>query len=317
MNGKALSRSHSAETSELHEQFNVFLQHLAHVKRLSPHTVSAYRRDLESLSQACVEWQVARSEDIAETHVRQWIAAGHRKGLAPNSLQRRLSALRAYFEWRSRESGERRNPAVAVQAPRKKRRLPSTLDADQVNALLNQRSEEPLMLRDLAIAELFYSSGLRLAELRAIDLADLDRSQRLITVTGKGNKTRVLPVGKTALGALDRYLPHRASPSDADAEHAVFLSQRGKRLSERSIQARLRHLSKQSGLGQDVHPHMLRHSFASHMLESSGDLRAVQELLGHSDIATTQIYTHLDFQHLARVYDDAHPRAKKTKASKR
>ncbi|GAB5415528.1 MAG: tyrosine recombinase XerC [Congregibacter sp.] len=306
-----------AATSPLEEQFHLFLSYLSHVKRLSGHTVSAYRRDLHSLVELCANWSITSSDELGETHVRQWIAAGHRKGLAANSLQRRLSALRAFYEWRSRDTGERRNPAVAVQAPRKKRRLPATLEADQIAALLNQQSDDPLILRDLAIAELFYSSGLRLAELRVIDLQDLDRAQKLIVVTGKGNKTRILPVGKAALAALDRYLPHRSAPATADAEQALFLSQRGARLSERSIQARLQRLSRQSGLGRDIHPHMLRHSFASHMLESSGDLRAVQELLGHSDIATTQIYTHLDFQHLASVYDKAHPRAKKAKTGKR
>ncbi len=245
--------------------------------------------------------------------MRQWLAQGHRTGLAPNSLQRRLSALRAYFEWESSDTGQRRNPALAVQAPRKRRKLPGTLEADQVGAYLRADANDPLQLRDLAMAELFYSSGLRLAELRAVDVHDIDRSQSLISVTGKGSKTRTVPVGRAAIAAIDAYLPHRVTPSSSADENALFVSGRGRRISERSIQSRVQLLAERNGLGRDVHPHMLRHSFASHLLESSGDLRAVQELLGHSDISTTQIYTHLDFQHLAKVYDGAHPRARKQK----
>lgn len=290
-----------------------FLIYLRDVRRLSQHTVAAYRSDLASFRRHCDSLDINHGNKVEESHVRQWLASDHRKGLAPNSLQRRLSALRAYYQWESRETGHRRNPALSVQAPRKRRKLPGTLEADQVAAYLSTQGDDPLLLRDLAMAELFYSSGLRLSELRAVEIRDLDRAQQLITVIGKGQKMRTVPVGRPAITAIDAYMPLRATAANEDAARALFLSSRGKRISERSIQSRIQLLAKRSGLGRDVHPHMLRHSFASHMLESSGDLRAVQELLGHSDISTTQIYTHLDFQHLAKIYDGAHPRARRRK----
>lgn len=307
-----MTNAASAKASGLEQRTTAFLEYLRSVRRFSAHTVTAYRRDLTNFEAFCRDQDLHTCRDVQEAHVRQWLAQGHRTGLAPNSLQRRLSALRAYFEWESSDTGKRRNPALAVQAPRKRRKLPGTLEADQVGVYLRADSEDPLQLRDLAMAELFYSSGLRLAELRAVNLHDIDRSQSLISVTGKGSKTRTVPVGRAAINAIDAYLPHRPLPSDSN-DKALFVSSRGTRISERSIQSRIQLLAKRNGLGRDVHPHMLRHSFASHLLESSGDLRAVQELLGHSDISTTQIYTHLDFQHLAKVYDSAHPRAHKKK----
>ena len=303
---------------DLNREILDFLDYLTDVRRLSEHTIQAYRRDLEDFERACEARSVTASGAVRESHVRQWLAEGHRRGLAPSTQQRRLSALRSFFQWRSRTSGNRHNPAVAVQAPRRRRTLPRTLEADEVGGLLRKPDEDdPLLLRDLAIAELLYSSGLRLAELRAVDLDDIDRSQRLLVVTGKGRKTRAVPVGRAAIDAIDAYLPERPEPSSEDAQRALFLSSRGRRLSARSIQTRLQNLARRAGVGRDVHPHMLRHSFASHLLESSGDLRAVQELLGHSDISTTQIYTHLDFQHLARVYDRAHPRAARRSPAKK
>lgn len=298
-------------TKLLDEQCRAFLVWLEAVRRLSPHTVAAYRRDLETFVDFCSEAGVANARAVREAHVRQWLARAHRRGLAPGSQQRRLSALRAFFRWENREGGVRHNPAAAVQSPRKRRSLPRTLEADEIGVYLRGGDEGPLLLRDTAIAELFYSSGLRLAELHAVDLDDIDRGQRLITVTGKGRKVRIVPVGRMALAAIDAWLPLRPEPSNDDARRALFLSTRGTRLSPRSIQLRLRELARHRGLGRDVHPHMLRHSFASHLLESSADLRAVQELLGHSDISTTQIYTHLDFQHLAKIYDATHPRARR------
>ncbi|MBT3411162.1 MAG: tyrosine recombinase XerC, partial [Halieaceae bacterium] len=194
------------------------------------------------------------------------------------------------------------------------RKLPKTLDADQVDRYLMFEDDSPTALRDHAMAELFYSSGLRLAELNSVNINDIDRGSRLLTVTGKGNKTRTVPVGSAALKAIDKWLTVRPDiAADEDASVALFTSNRGQRISVRNIQARLKLQGRKAGMRQDVHPHMLRHSFASHMLESSGDLRAVQELLGHANISTTQIYTHLDFQHLAKVYDAAHPRAKRRK----
>ncbi|WOJ97863.1 tyrosine recombinase XerC [Congregibacter brevis] len=303
----------ASQAASLEQRSAAFLEYLRSVRRLSPHTVAAYRRDLNNFLTFSQEQSLRLCHEVQESHVRQWLAQGHRRGLAPNSLQRQLSALRAYFQWESKDTGERRNPALAVQAPRKRRKLPGTLEADQVGQYLRADADDPLQLRDLAMAELFYSSGLRLAELRAVNIHDIDRGQNLISVTGKGSKTRTVPVGGAAIAAIDTYLPHRpAISSDAD-ENALFISSLGRRISERSIQARVQLLAERNGLGRDVHPHMLRHSFASHLLESSGDLRAVQELLGHSDISTTQIYTHLDFQHLAKVYDGAHPRARKLK----
>lgn len=306
-----ISSRAAPSNSRLSQRITQFLDYLTNVRRLSRHTIAAYRRDLAGFSAHCSSCDVDAGERVEESHVRDWLASDHRKGMAPNSLQRRLSALRAYFQWESRDTGHRRNPAQSVQAPRNRRKLPSTLEADQVSAYLSAGDGDPLSLRDLAMAELLYSSGLRLAELRAVDIDDLDQPQGLITVTGKGNKTRTVPVGRAALSAIAAYLPLRPTPSTSDAQRALFLSSRGQRISSRSIQSRIQRLAQKKGLGRNVHPHMLRHSFASHMLESSGDLRAVQELLGHSDISTTQIYTHLDFQHLAKVYDQAHPRANK------
>lgn len=288
-----------------------FLTYLREVRQLSRHTLDGYARDLAGLGDALAQQGVYRPEGIDEAHIRAWVAAMHRRGLAGNSIQRALSAARSLFVYLGREAGFPRNPAAAVAAPRSGRRLPRTLDPDQLEHYLRFPGDSALAARDRAIAELFYSSGLRLAELVGLDVDDVDRQQRLVTVTGKGSKTRTVPVGGVALDALEGWLVRRPSlVADRDAGRALFISRLGRRISVRSIQTRLRLQGRRSGMRQDVHPHMLRHSFASHMLESSGDLRAVQELLGHSNIGTTQIYTHLDFQHLARVYDAAHPRAR-------
>ncbi len=293
-----------------------FLDYLRDVRQLSTHTVSNYRRDLDSLRDYCQGKNKNDADQVVEADIRHWVSQMHRRGLAGSSIQRSLSAARSFFNYLGREKGRPRNPAASVQAPRKPRKLPKTLDADQVDKYLRFPEDSPLARRDRAIAELFYSSGLRLAELVAVDIDDIDRQSQLLTVTGKGNKTRTVPVGTMALEAIDRWLevrPHTAA--DGDSSHALFTSSRGQRISLRNIQARLKLQGRKAGMHQDVHPHMLRHSFASHMLESSGDLRAVQELLGHANISTTQIYTHLDFQHLAKVYDAAHPRAKRRKDS--
>lgn len=289
-----------------------FLDYQRDVRQLSHHTLSNYARDLERFRRHCHEHRIDDLARVREVDVRQWAGGLHRSGLAPASIQRALSAVRALFRhWAERDSSLN-NPAAAVRAPRRPRKLPRNLDADQVGALLNQSSDDPLELRDLAMAELLYSSGLRLAELVAANLADLNRADRIITVTGKGQKTRTVPVGGAALTALDRWLACRPLGRETLTPDApLFVTQRGSRIGARSVQARLKRLASHSALGLDLHPHMLRHSFASHLLESSGDLRAVQELLGHANISTTQIYTHLDFQHLAKVYDAAHPRARK------
>lgn len=262
----------------------------------------------------CQNHNIHQADKIVEADIRQWASQLHRRGLAGGSIQRTLSASRSFFNYLGKQAGFPRNPAASVQAPRKPRKLPRTLDTDQVNHYLKFEDDSPLIRRDRAMAELFYSSGLRLAELAAIDVSDLDAGSRLITVTGKGNKTRTVPVGGPALDAIASWLEVKPEVADnEDCALAMFISRHGRRISVRSIQTRLKLQGRRAGMPQDVHPHMLRHSFASHMLESSGDLRAVQELLGHANIATTQIYTHLDFQHLAKVYDAAHPRAKRRK----
>jgi integrase/recombinase XerC len=291
-----------------------FIDYLRDVRQLSPHTLSNYQRDLASLQRYCEEHNRQSAEQLVEADIRTWVSQLHRRGLAGSSIQRSLSAVRSFFHYLGREQGRPRNPAASVQAPRRPRKLPKTLDADQMNKYLSFDEDSVIARRDRAITELFYSSGLRLAELVAVDINDIDPHSKLLTVTGKGNKTRTVPVGSMALQAIERWLQVRPDDSaDEDGAAALFTSNRGQRISLRNIQARLKVQGRKSGMLQDVHPHMLRHSFASHMLESSGDLRAVQELLGHANISTTQIYTHLDFQHLAKVYDAAHPRAKRRK----
>ncbi len=297
------------EATPLQVATEAFIRYLREVRQLSPHTVSNYQRDLAGLERFCTDRGRTDPARLHESDIRAWVSQLRRQGLASSSIQRALSALRSFFNYLGREQGHTRNPAAAVQAPRQPRRLPRALDTDQVNRYLQFSGDDLTARRDSAMAELFYSSGLRLAELAAINLGDIDRHEQLLTVTGKGRKTRTVPVGSVALAALDRWLEVRP----ASADRALFLSRRGTRVSARTIQDRLRLQGRRAGMYQDVHPHMLRHSFASHMLESSGDLRAVQELLGHANIATTQIYTHLDFQHLAKVYDAAHPRARRRK----
>ncbi len=292
-----------------HQQLDAFLRHLAHERRLSPHTLAAYRRDLEDfLDFAAPEnWTAVREADL-----RAYLSARHREGLAPPTLQRRLSALRTLFRWLAREKVIRRDPTTGLRAPRHRRRLPATLEVDQVNALLDDHGDDPLARRDQAIMELFYSSGLRLAELTGLDLGDLDLTEGLVQVTGKGRKTRRVPVGRKAREALSRWLAVRGRLAAGD-EPALFVSRHGRRIAPRTVQQRLAEHGRRRGTPGRVHPHLLRHAFATHLLESSGDLRAVQELLGHASLGTTQIYTHLDFQHLAQVYDQAHPRAKRRK----
>ena len=289
-----------------------FLTHLRAERRLSPHTCSAYARDLARLQGFCATQAIAAWPAVASEHARAYCAALHRQGMSGKSIQRLLSGARAFYRYLVREGRAQHNPFVGVRAPRSAKRLPKVLAPDQVGALLNIAGDDPAALRDRALLELFYSSGLRLSELTNLNCVDLDLRAGLVRVIGKGAKAREVPVGRYALAALAAWLKHRATLAAA-GEGAVFIGARGHRLSARAIQLRVRACAQRQALGVHVHPHMLRHSFASHLLESSGDLRAVQELLGHADIATTQIYTHLDFQHLAKVYDRAHPRARKQK----
>jgi len=287
-----------------------FLDHLRYERRLSKRTLQAYQRDLTQLQNWAQEQALTQAQDFSQAHVRQYIAQRRRKGLAAKSLQRELSTLRSFFNYLLREAQIDNNPAQGIRAPKADRKLPDTLDIDQIAHLLDAPLESDIEKRDRAIMELLYSSGLRLAELISINLNDIDLRDGSLTVTGKGNKTRNLPVGRKAIQALNIWLPIRHLWAH-EIEQALFVSQRGTRLGARSVQQRLALAARQHGLNSKLHPHQLRHSFASHMLQSSGDLRAVQELLGHADISTTQIYTHLDFQHLAQVYDKTHPRAKK------
>lgn len=290
-----------------------YLRHLRVERQASPHTVSSYARDLQAVSASAAERGIADWMALEAKDVRAIIAAQHREGISGRSLARRLSAIRGLYNHLMRHDMAARNPAQDILAPKDRKALPATLDPDEVSRLLAQNLNDPMICRDLAMFELMYSSGLRLAELVGIDLADLDLSVGQVRVTGKGNKTRDLPVGEHAVGAINKWLVYRRSMPGAD-ERAVFLSSRGKRIAPRTVQMRLKKLAESQGLDRDCYPHMLRHSFASHLLESSGDLRAVQELLGHADISTTQIYTHLDFQHLAQVYDESHPRARRERA---
>lgn len=287
-----------------------FLDRLRYERQLSPHTLEAYQRDLNGFADFLANQAVAGLKQIDEQHIRGFLAWRHRQGIQAKSLQRQLAAIRTFFNFLLKEGQAGYNPARDVQAPKVTRKLPTTLDVDQTSQLLEIKAADPLAIRDRAILELFYSSGLRLSELVNLDMPDIDLPEAMIQVTGKGNKTRRLPVGRKAVSAIQDWLKIRRDYLNGE-QNALFVSRRGTRLSARSIQKRMRDRAIKQGIDIPVHPHMLRHSFASHLLESSGDLRAVQELLGHADISTTQIYTHLDFQHLARVYDAAHPRAKK------
>lgn len=287
-----------------------FFVYLKNERGLSARTLTAYQRDLGSLLQFLDAEEIDRPEQVTQHHIRAFIAQRHRQGLGGKSLQRLLSAVRSFYRWMLREGLAEHNPATPVKAPKSPRHLPATIDADSIGQLLDIPCDTPLAIRDKAIMELFYSSGLRLSELAGLRWEQLDLVSGMVTVTGKGNRTRMVPVGRMASKALLEWQKHRGEFASFE-QPFVFVSQRGTPIANRTIQARIRYWAKRQGIPQNIYPHLLRHSFASHMLESSGDLRGVQELLGHADISTTQIYTHLDFQHLAKVYDKAHPRAKK------
>jgi integrase/recombinase XerC len=294
-------------------QVDDWLGRLADERHASPHTVAAYRRDLAKLLYFMQAQQLASFDALDANRMRAFVAAEHRAGLAPKSLQRLLSSCRSLFRQLRREGLLAADPMLGVRGPKVRRKLPQVLDVDEATALVEVDSGGKLAVRDRAMLELFYSSGLRLSELVGLRWIDLDLDGGEVRVVGKGSKTRVLPVGRHAIAAL-RAL---ASAQGMAADSPVFRGRAGAAINPRTVQLRLKTLALQQGSPRHVHPHLLRHTFASHMLESSGDLRAVQELLGHADIATTQIYTHLDFQHLAKVYDAAHPRAKSKAVSKR
>jgi len=288
-----------------------FIGFLQREKRYSPHTLTGYRRDLRNLQDWLQQQKIAQWNDVTHKQIRRFIAQRHALGIQGRSLQRQLSAIRAFYRYRQRTGKATTNPAEDIPTPKQAQRLPKSLDNESLERLLNIPGDEPLTLRDRAIMELLYSSGLRLAEIAALNLADLDLQSGLVDIKkGKGSKQRLVPVGTKAKEAIQAWLKARVLLLKQE-ESAVFISQRGSRLSHRAIQQRLTHWAKKQGLDQHVYPHRLRHAFASHLLESSGDIRAVQELLGHANISTTQVYTHLDFQHLAEVYDQAHPRARR------
>ncbi len=291
------------------KEIDAFITHLKMERRLSPLTCSNYQRDLEKLAAWCDANDLARWKHLDEGHIRNYSASCYRGGLSARSIQRRLSAARSFFRYLLRERRVERNPVTSVSAPKSKKRLPGNLDADRMARLLDIRGKGPLVTRDRAILELFYSSGLRLAELTGLNLLDLDLADRVVRVTGKGNKERIVPVGRKARDALLQWLKERGQLAPAD-ETALFVSRDGARLSRRAVQQRVAHWARKQGIDSTVSPHLLRHSFATHLLESSHDLRGVQELLGHANISTTQVYTHLDFQHLAQIYDKTHPRAR-------
>ena len=287
----------------------IFSQHLSSERQLSAYTVRNYLFELRR-----VEDMLAESTQLIEVsrdQLQSVMATLHRKGLSPRSLSLCLSALKQFFDFLLREGAVTVNPAQTLSAPKQNKPLPKNMDVDAVSHLLSIEGDDPLSLRDKAIMELFYSSGLRLAELASLDCVDIKFDQSEVKVIGKGSKQRVVPIGQVALTALKTWLNCRNQLPCVEAGDALFVSSQGKRLSHRSIQARMAKWGQEQAMAVKVHPHKLRHSFATHMLESSQDLRAVQELLGHANLSTTQIYTSLDFQHLAKVYDNAHPRAKK------
>jgi len=288
-----------------------FLAQLTIEKRASQYTVKSYKRDLNCLSTYCESKSISLWTDLKQTDIRSYMASRHRQGLSSTSLQRELSAIRSFFNFLLKNQLTDNNPGQYIKAPKKTRKLPKTLDVDQIKSLLEAGINSTIEIRDLAMFELFYSSGIRLSELAQLNLTDIDLTDKSLMVrSGKGGKSRMLPIGSKAVAAINTWLEHRIK-SVTSTETALFISTRGTRLGQRSIELRLKQWCKKKGIAEHIHPHMLRHSFATHLLESSQDLRAVQELLGHSNISTTQIYTHLDFQHLADVYDKAHPRAKR------
>ena len=289
-----------------------YLAYLGNIRRYSAATLAGYERDIRGFLAYLARQGVGDCRQASVDNIRLYVAGCHRRGWARNSLQRLLSSLRGFYRYLLANNQVRSNPALDVSAPRGAKKLPAVMDVDQLERLLGAAANSPLEMRDQAIMELMYSAGLRLSELVNLDLNDMDLSAGQLMVTGKGNKTRYLPIGRPARQALTSWLNVRASLAKPD-EPAVFVSNRGARLSPRAVQKRIHQYAQRTQAGIPVHPHMLRHSFASHLLESSGDLRAVQELLGHANISTTQVYTQLDFQHLARVYDQAHPRARKSR----
>lgn len=302
----------TAET--LTASIDAFIDALAFERRASQHTCSAYRRDLTATAQFFADRAITRWLDVTTADVRALAAQRHRQGRAATGIARILASLRSFYRWLIRHGEATDNPATDVRAPKRGERLPETIDVDDLNTALDQAPGSDIEIRDHALIELFYSTGVRLAEAVQLDIHDIDRRAGQARVIGKGKRERLVPIGSRAGSALENWLRIRPGWCDAD-QPALFISARGQRMARSSVARRLTHWATRHGLPVHLHPHKLRHSFATHFLESSGDLRAVQDLLGHSQIATTQIYTHLDFAHLAAVYDQAHPRAHDTRSS--
>ena len=290
-----------------------YVRFLRYERRMARNTEQNYRRDINALMRFLAKENLPGWAAVDTYHIRAFTSWCNRRGLAPRSIQRRLSALRGFFAYLIRENLIDSNPASDVPSPKVPGHLPKTLSVDEVARLLELEGDDPLVLRDRAVMELFYSSGLRLSELTGLNTGDIDLGDGSVRVLGKGGKERIVPVGSKASEAVTRYLGVRGQLLRKKDSEALFVSRLGRRLSTRAVQERVRQWARKLGMASSVHPHQLRHSFATHLLESSGDLRAVQELLGHANIGTTQIYTHLDFQHLARIYDKSHPRARKRK----
>ncbi|MFZ3086637.1 MAG: tyrosine recombinase XerC [Methylotenera sp.] len=286
-----------------------YIQHLTFERGLSALTCKSYTRDIQLLESLADNVNL---ELIKNQQVRRFIAAMHSRGLSSKSIARALSAWRGFYDYLIHHKGFTQNPVTGLRAPKSAKTLPQALSVDQAVKFVDIQGDGVLELRDHAILELFYSSGLRLAELVNLDIDMLDFSEGTVTVTGKGNKTRIIPLGSHAANALQTWLQQRSNIAiDEKNIKAVFVTQQGHRITPRAVQYRVKTWAIKQGINTDMHPHLLRHSFATHVLQSSQDLRAVQEMLGHANISTTQVYTHLDFQHLAKIYDNAHPRAKK------
>jgi integrase/recombinase XerC len=294
--------------ARLNQVVQQYLHYLAYNKRYSNNTIDAYRRDIRRLIDTLENHGHDTWADTQADTIRAAMIAARKADLAPKSIQRILSSWRSFFTYLLQQRLVKLNPVAGIKAPKAPQKLPNSLDPDQISQVLNApiASDDPMAMRDKAMVELTYSCGLRLAELASLNIFDIDITDASLIVTGKGNKTRQLPIGRQAVAAISSWLQQRPQLKCLDA-NALFINHRGQRMGVRGIQMRMAKMS--ANHGQHIHPHMLRHSFASHLLQSSGDLRAVQELLGHSNISTTQVYTHLDYQHLARVYDQAHPRA--------
>ena len=302
-NSEARKGSKPAENPLLRD----YLGHLSNERRLARHTLENYARDITALLALSGGTPL---KELQPQHIRRHVAQLHARGLGGKTLARMLSAWRGFYHYLARDHGYAQNPCVGIRAPRAGKRLPHALSPDEAGRLMTVAGKDPLAVRDKAMLELLYSSGLRLSELTGLAPDDVNFRDATVRVTGKGSKTRIVPVGSHALAALNAWMPERDRLLK-QGEKALFVGRDGTRLGPRAVQARLKRWARQLGLADKVHPHALRHSFASHVLQSSGDLRAVQEMLGHASIATMQVYTHLDFQHLAKAYDAAHPRARK------